>query len=107
MPHDEPLIRVAGGRHQPEAELVADLLLQEGIPSLVRRSAGFDVPDYMAGGPRDVLVRASSVEAARAVLATNGFTPSGSPAPIRAWPVLAGLVLGLAVILVAALLAAS
>ena len=50
------LVRVAGGRNQAEAELIQNLLLEEGIPSVVRRSAGFDVPDYLAGGPRDVLV---------------------------------------------------
>ena len=34
------------------------MLLEEGIPSLLRRSGGFDVPDFLAAGPRDVLVPA-------------------------------------------------
>src|SRR5215210_4450951 len=48
------LVRVAGGRNQAEAEFIQGLLLEEGVPSLLRRSRGFDVPDYLAAGPRDV-----------------------------------------------------
>jgi hypothetical protein len=62
------LVRVAGARHQAEAEMVQGLLLEEGIPSMVRRSAGFDVPDMLAAGPRDVMVPASGAQAAREVL---------------------------------------
>lgn len=47
------------------------ILLEEGIPSILRRSGGFDVPDMLAAGPRDVLVPASGVEAARALLAAD------------------------------------
>jgi hypothetical protein len=50
------LVRVAGGRNQAEAELIQNLLLEEGVPSVLRRAAGFDVPDFLAAGPRDVLV---------------------------------------------------
>ena len=50
------LVRVAGGRNQAEAELIQGLLLEWGVPSILRRSAGFDVPDFLAAGPRDVLV---------------------------------------------------
>src|SRR5215210_7176943 len=49
------LVRVAGGRNQAEAELIQGLLLEWGVPSILRRSAGFDVPDFLAAGPRDVL----------------------------------------------------
>ncbi len=45
------LVRVAGGRNQPEAEFIQGLLLEEGVPSVLRRSAGFDVPDFLAAGP--------------------------------------------------------
>jgi hypothetical protein len=62
------LVRVAGARHQAEAEFVQGLLLEEGIPSMLRRSRGFDVPDMLAAGPRDVLVPASAAIAAREVL---------------------------------------
>jgi len=62
------LVRVAYAQHQVEAEMIQGILLEEGIPSLVRRNAGFDVPDFMAAGPRDVLVPESGVQAARDVL---------------------------------------
>ena len=54
-----PLVRAAWARNQAEAELVQGLLLEEGIPSLARRSGGFDVPDFLAAGPRDILVPSS------------------------------------------------
>ena len=66
------LVRVAGGRNQAEAELIQNLLLEEGIPSIVRRTAGFDVPDYLAGGPRDVLVAESAVQAGARDAARGG-----------------------------------
>ena len=70
------LVRVAGARNQPEAELIQGLLLEEGIPSMLRRTAGFDVPDYLAAGPRDVLVPASGREAAREVLQLADLAPA-------------------------------
>jgi len=63
------LVRVAGGRNQAEAELIQGFLLEEGIPSLLRRSAGFDVPDFLAAGQRDVLVPSSGAPAAADLLA--------------------------------------
>ena len=59
---------MAGARHQAEAELVQGILLEEGIPSMLRRTRGFDVPDMLAAGPRDVMVPASGADAAREVL---------------------------------------
>ena len=35
---------------------------------MLKRSAGFDVPDMLAAGPRDVLVPRSGAEVAREVL---------------------------------------
>jgi hypothetical protein len=70
------LVRVAWARHQAEAELIQNLLLEEGLPSIVRRSAGFDVPDFLAAGPRDILVPESGVEVARAALQTADIEPS-------------------------------
>ena len=62
------LVRVAGGRNQAEAEMIQGLLLEEGVPSLLRRTRGFDVPDMLAAGPRDVMVPQSGYDAARDVL---------------------------------------
>ena len=62
------LVRVAGAMNQAEAEFVQGMLLEEGIPSTLRRTRGFDVPDMLAAGPRDVMVPASGHSAARDVL---------------------------------------
>lgn len=74
-----PLVRVATARNQAEAEMLEGLLLEEGIPSLVRRSGGFDVPDFLASGPRDLLVPAAGAEVAREVLGTPEPVPAGPP----------------------------
>jgi hypothetical protein len=100
-----PLVKVAGARHQAEAELLEAMLLEEGIPSLVRRSAGFDVPDFLAAGPRDILVPQSAEEVARELLG-GGDPPepaaayAGPPAWVRP------LAVALAVLVVALLAAA-
>ena len=91
-------VRVARAQNQPEAELVQGMLLEAGVPSLVRRSGGFDVPDFLAAGPRDILVPRGGEEAARAVLGPHGGPWTRHPA--RGWVralalVLAALVVGL------------
>ena len=79
------LVRVAGGRNQAEAELIQGLLIEEGVPSILRRSAGFDVPDFLAAGPRDVLVPEAGAEAAREVLLGADLAPrQGSASSPRA-----------------------
>jgi hypothetical protein len=100
------LVRVASGRNQAEAELIQGLLLEEGVPSMLKRSAGFDVPDYLAAGPRDVLVPASGADPARDVLLQAEMletAPAGLPgSPAK---VLLALVGGVAVLAVIVLLA--
>lgn len=61
-------VKVGFARNQAEAEMLQGMLLEEGIPSMLKRTRGFDVPDYMAGGPRDILVPQTGAEAAREVL---------------------------------------
>jgi hypothetical protein len=73
-------VRVAFTRNQAESDLVQNILLEEGVPSMARRTRGFDVPDFMAGGPRDVLVPESGAEAARDVLRVAGVTETIEPA---------------------------
>ncbi len=62
-----PWVKVAFARHQPEAEMLASLLGQLDIPVLMRR-ATIDVPDMLAGGPRELLVPADRELEARALL---------------------------------------
>jgi hypothetical protein len=86
------LVRVVAARNQAEGELLQGILLEEGVPSLMRRSGGFDVPDFLASGPRDILVPASAVEAARDILrlpapaapALGGAVHEGTPQWVRA-----------------------
>ena len=61
-------VKVAFTRNQAESDLIQNILLEEGIPSIARRTRGFDVPDFLAAGPRDVLVPESGAEVARALL---------------------------------------
>jgi hypothetical protein len=88
------LVRVAGGRNQAEAELIQGLLLEWGVPSILRRTAGFDVPDFLAAGPRDVLVPEAGAETAREVLLQADLAPTTGdgrgPRPL----VLAALIAG-------------
>src|SRR6185312_5957515 len=71
------LVRVARAGNQAEAELIQGMLLEEGIPSMTKRSGGFDVPDFLAAGPRDVLVPQSGAEAARDLLSAPPAGGSG------------------------------
>ena len=94
------LVYVVGARNQAEGEFIQGLLLEEGVPSLLKRSAGFDVPDFLAAGPRDVLVPQSGAMAAREVLLQAELFSSDPVdrrvvAPAR---LLAGLLAGLAVV---------
>lgn len=73
------LVKVGWGRNQSQAEMVQLMLLEEGIPTTVRRSAGFDVPDFLAAGPRDVMAPASAAEAAWEVLHAADLLSSDRP----------------------------
>ena len=75
------LVRVGFARNQAEAELMQNLLIEEGIPSVLRRTAGFDVPDFLAAGPRDVLVPESGVELARITLRRADVEPVEARVP--------------------------
>ena len=94
------LVRVAGAQNQAEAEMIQGLLLEEGVPSMLRRTRGFDVPDMMAAGPRDVMVPASGAPTAREVLLEAEIVkpPGGERPPTAAYRVLAGLLIGVALV---------
>jgi hypothetical protein len=68
-------------------------LLEERVPSVLRRAPGFDVPDFLAAGRRDILVPASYAHVARDVLLQDDAEPhpaqpSASDAP---WRIATGL----------------
>ncbi len=62
------LVKVAFAPSQIEAEMIQGLLSEHGIPSMLKRGPGFDVPEFMAVGPRQVFVAESSATQAREVL---------------------------------------
>lgn len=106
------LIKVTGARNLAESELIQGILLDQGIPSVLRRTRGFDVPDFLAAGPRDVLVPESGYAAARELLSDSdmltaeappGSLPGvGSPARLALWIVAAaGIGFGLVLLLYA------
>ncbi len=70
-------VKVGFARNQAEGEMVQGMLLEEGIPSMLKRTRGFDVPDYMAGGPRDILVPQTGAEAARQVIKGSELESEG------------------------------
>jgi hypothetical protein len=65
---DNDLVKVAYVSDESEAELLQGLLRTADVSSVVRRAPGFDVPEFLAAGPREVLVAASDVPVAREVL---------------------------------------
>ena len=94
-------VKVGFARNLAEAQMIQGILLEEGIPSFERRTRGFDVPDFLAGGPRDILVPGAAAESARALLADTGeqLIEDGSRAvpgerPLR---LLVGILVALAV----------
>ncbi|HEX2109834.1 MAG TPA: hypothetical protein VHF70_11240 [Rubrobacteraceae bacterium] len=72
-------MKVAAAPDESVALLMEGVLKDAGIPSLIQRAAGFDAPDFLAAGPRDLLVPGAFVEEARQVLSDT--TGLGSYAP--------------------------
>jgi hypothetical protein len=64
-----PLVKIAFARNQAEAEMLQGLLLEGGVPSVLKRSRGFDNPEFAASGPHDVMVSQSHETKARDLLA--------------------------------------
>ena len=64
----ESWVKVAAAPDETDALLMDGVLKDAGIPSLIQRAAGFDAPDFLSAGPRDVLVPASLAQEARQVL---------------------------------------
>ena len=98
---DIDLVKVAYARDQSESEFLQGLLRDAEVGSVVRRVAGFDVPEFLAAGPRDVLVAASDVPVARDVLRPVDTDEPGPPSQWRRdrpSRVLAGLLIGVALV---------
>src|SRR6201992_645418 len=62
------LVKVGFARNQAEAEMLQGLLTEAGIPSILKRSGGFDAPEFLAAGPRDIWVNKEHAQEARRIL---------------------------------------
>jgi hypothetical protein len=72
-------VKVASAPNETSALLMDGVLKNAGVPALIQRASGFDVPDFLASGPRDVLVPERLVgEATQLLEDTTGL---GSYAP--------------------------
>jgi hypothetical protein len=65
---EERWVQVAVAPDESSALLMEGLLKNAGIPTLIQRARGFDAPDFLSAGPRDVLVSASSLGEAKQIL---------------------------------------
>jgi hypothetical protein len=67
-PEESVVLTVVSG--EPEAEVVCGLLRSAGIECAYRDTQAIDSPleDFTAAGPREILVRAADLEAARELL---------------------------------------
>ena len=59
-------VKVAYALNQMEAEMIQGLLGEHGIPSMIQRTV--DNPEFLAAGPRQILVPEAAAEEAREVL---------------------------------------
>lgn len=61
-------MKVAVAPNETSALLMDGVLKDAGVPALIQRAPGFDAPDFLSAGPRDVLVPGSLLEEARQLL---------------------------------------
>jgi hypothetical protein len=76
---EESWVKVTAAPDESSALLMEGLLKDADIPSLIQRAPGFDAPDFLSAGPRDLLVPASLLGEAKQVL--EDTTGLGSYAP--------------------------
>lgn len=96
------LAKVGWSRNQSEAEMFQNMLLEEGIPAVLRHPT-FDatVPFLLAGGPRDVMAPESGAERARELLLEAGTSETPETSDTRARTLNFGLGLLAAIAVVA------
>ena len=61
-------MKVAVAPNETSALMMEGILKDAGIPSLTQRARGFDAPDFLSAGPRDVLVPDSLSGEAKQIL---------------------------------------
>lgn len=101
----DDLVRVAVAANQTEAEFYETLLADVGIPVLIKRTSGFDVPDYLAAGARDLLVAPQDEAKAREVLRERASIEPAEISGPNPRLLLGGLLLAVAVVALLVLIA--
>jgi hypothetical protein len=71
---EEQWVKVAAAPNETLALVMKGLLDEVSIPVLIQRGRGFEVPDFLSAGPRDILVpRLFAAEARRLLEDTTGL----------------------------------
>jgi hypothetical protein len=65
---EERWVKVAVAPNETSALMMEGVLKDAGIPSLIQCTRGFDAPDFLSAGPRDVLVPDSLLGEAKQLL---------------------------------------
>lgn len=66
--------KVASAPNEMQAMMMQGLLRESDIPVLIQRATGFDAPEFLAGGPRTILVPGDFLEVATEILSdTTGL----------------------------------
>jgi hypothetical protein len=60
--------KVASAPNETVAVMMEGLLRETGIPVLVQRARGFDAPEFLAAGPREIMVPEPEHAEARQIL---------------------------------------
>jgi hypothetical protein len=60
----ERWVKVSVAANETDALLMEGVLKEAGVPPLIQGAPGFNVPDFLPAGPRDVLVPSSLLEEA-------------------------------------------
>lgn len=71
--------KVASAPNETVALMMEGLLREADIPVLVQRASGFDVPDFLAAGPRELLVPEPELSKAQRILEDTTGLGSLSP----------------------------
>ncbi len=67
--HGREVGKSGRGCERNRRALLMDCVLKDaGVPSLIQRAPGFDAPDFLSAGPRDILVPGSLAEEAKQLL---------------------------------------
>jgi hypothetical protein len=71
--------KVAYAPNEATAGLMEGLLRETGIAVLVQRASGFDAPEFLAAGPRELMVPETELAEARRILEDTTGLGSLSP----------------------------